>query len=273
MAQRSGAAPRRTRPPARRGIARRQGRARPTGDDRGRQGRVRRARRSSGDDRHLRLRRWPVAPALRPDNPIRAPRSQAYRSVAVGRRRRRDFGVQFPGRSLVVERGARLRLRRFGGVEAVGEGAAVGAGRRGAVPPRGGQVRPRRARRIVGGACRWARRRRGAGRRRARSGPLGDRLDTHGPDRRRAAGSALRPRHPRARRQQRLDRHAVGRSRPDAARRRLRRDGHRRSALHLDAPPHRPRERLRSLGRRSWRRSIAKSRSATPPLRRRWSAR
>ena len=85
-----------------------------------------------------------------------------------------------------------------------------------------------------------ARGRRGAGRRRARAGAFGDRLDPHGPDRRRAAGAPLRPRHSRTRRQQRLDRHAVGRSRPDAARRRLRRDGHRRPALHLDAPPDRP---------------------------------
>ena len=106
MAQRPGAAPRRTRPPARRGTARRQGRARPAGDDRGRQGRVGGARRSAGDDRHLRLRRRPVAPALRPDDPVRAPRPQADRGMAAGRRRRRHFGVQLPGRGVVVERGA-----------------------------------------------------------------------------------------------------------------------------------------------------------------------
>ena len=54
----------------------------------------------------------------------RAPRPQACRSVAAGRRRRRHFGVQFPGRGVVVERGAGVRLRRFDRVEAVGEGAA-----------------------------------------------------------------------------------------------------------------------------------------------------
>ena len=69
---------------------------------------------------------------------------------------------------------------------------------------------------LVDAADRRARRRRGAGRRRARARRLRDRLDAHGPPRRRAAGAPLRPRHPRTRRQQRLDRHALGRSRPDA---------------------------------------------------------
>ena len=55
----------------------------------------------------------------------------------------------------------------------------------------------------------------------------------------------LRPRDPRARRQQRRDRRAVRRSRPGAARHRLRRHRHGGPALHDAAPPVRARERLR----------------------------
>ena len=74
LAQRPGAAARRARPPARRGAARRQGRARPAGHPGGRQDRLRGPRRGAGDDRHLRLRGRPVAPALRPDHRLRAAR-------------------------------------------------------------------------------------------------------------------------------------------------------------------------------------------------------
>ena len=50
-----------------------QGRARPAGDARDRQDPREGARRSAGNDRHLRLRGRPVAPALRPDDRLRAP--------------------------------------------------------------------------------------------------------------------------------------------------------------------------------------------------------
>ena len=100
--------------------------------------------------------------------------------------------------------------------------------------PRG---RLRRARPSVGGGDRRPRGRRGAGRRPARAGAFGDRLDRDGPHRRPAAGQALRPRDPRARRQQWRDRRALGRPRPRAARHRLFGDGHGRPALHVAAPP------------------------------------
>ena len=103
------------------------------------------------------------------------------------------------------------------------------------------QALPRRrqhgTRSSVGSGDRRPRGRRGAGRRRARSRAVGDRLDRDGPRRRPAARQALRPRHPRARRQQWRDRRAVGRSRPRAARHRLLRHGHGRPALHDAAPP------------------------------------
>ena len=73
---------------------------------------VRGPRRSPGDDRHLRLRGRPVAPALRPDHRHRAPRPPHDGDLASARRRRRDLGVQFPGRGVVVERRARAGLRR-----------------------------------------------------------------------------------------------------------------------------------------------------------------
>ena len=54
-----------------------------------------------------------------------------------------------------------------------------------------------------------------------------------------APRAALRPRHPRARRQQRRDRRALRRSRPRLARHRLRGDRHGRPALHQPAAPDR----------------------------------
>ena len=90
----------------------REGRPRPAGHARGRQDRLRGPRRGAGDDRHLRLRRRPVAPALRPDHRHRARRPPDDGDLASARRRRRHLGLQLPGRGLVVERGARLRLRR-----------------------------------------------------------------------------------------------------------------------------------------------------------------
>ena len=72
---------------------------------------VRRPGRSAGNDRHLRFRRWPVAPALRPDDRFRASGSPHDGNVASAGCGRRDFGVQLPGRGVVVEYGAGAGLR------------------------------------------------------------------------------------------------------------------------------------------------------------------
>ena len=139
-------AARRTGAPARRGIARRQGRARPPGHDRSRQDRLGRPRRSAGDDRHLRLRGRPVAPALRPHHRQRTAQSPHDGAMASARPGRRHHRVQFSGRGVVVECGAGAGLRQSGDLEAVGEDAADRAGGAGAVRTRrrqGGQ-HPRR---------------------------------------------------------------------------------------------------------------------------------
>ena len=202
----AGAEARRAGAPARRGAAHEQGRARPPRLHRGRQDRLRGARRSPGDDRHLRFRGRPVAPALRPHHRHRAPVAPHDGDLASARRRRRHLGLQLPGRGVVVERRARPGLRRF---------ASSGSRRRRRRSPR---LPCRRcssapcsaiattatgARPSVGSADRRPRRRRGAGRRPARPPGLGDRFDRDGPRRRAAARRALRPRHPRAWRQQR----------------------------------------------------------------------
>ena len=75
--------------------------------------------RGAGDDRHLRLRRRPVAPALRPHHRLRAAGPPDDGEVASARARRRHHRLQLPGRGLGVERGARRGLRRPGGLEAV----------------------------------------------------------------------------------------------------------------------------------------------------------
>ncbi len=87
MAQGAGPAPRRIRAPDRRGTARRQGRSRPARHARGGQDRVRGPRRGPGDDRHLRLRGRPVAPALRPHHRHRAARPPDDGDLAPARRR------------------------------------------------------------------------------------------------------------------------------------------------------------------------------------------
>ena len=107
-----------------------------------------------------------------------------------------------------------------------------------------------------------------AGRRPSRAARLGDRLDRHGPAGRPAARRAFRPRHPRARRQQRRDRRPVGRSRPRAARHRLRGHGHGRPALHDLAAPVRARERLRAAGRAPEARSTTRAEIGDPRRRR-----
>ncbi len=87
LAHRAAAGARRARPPLRRGAARVQGAARPAGVAGGRQDRQRGPGRGAGDDRHLRLRGRPVAPALRPDDRVGAPRAPHDGDVAPGGRR------------------------------------------------------------------------------------------------------------------------------------------------------------------------------------------
>ena len=111
--------------PAARGA---QGRPRRSGHDRGRQDPLRGARRGPGDDRHLRLRRRPVAPARRPHDALRAPRPPADGDLAPARRGRRHLRVQLPGRRLGLEHGHRPGLRRHGHLEAVRADAAHVAG-------------------------------------------------------------------------------------------------------------------------------------------------
>ena len=92
----------------------------------------RRPRRSPGDDRHLRFRGRPLAPALRPDHRHRAAGPPHDGDLASARRRRHHLRLQLPGRGLGVERGAGAGLRRQPGLEAVREDAAHRARRAGA---------------------------------------------------------------------------------------------------------------------------------------------
>ena len=188
VAQGARAAPRRAGPPVRRGAARGQGRPRAPGHARGRQDPLRRRRRSAGDDRHLRLRGRPVAPALRPDDRHRAGRPPHDGELASARRRRRDLGVQLPGRGLGVELGAGDRLRRLGRLEALGEDAAHRARDAEPVRARRGEVR-RGAEGPLGRADRRPRCGRGAG-----PGPPGSRWSRRPARRRWAARSARRSR-------------------------------------------------------------------------------
>ena len=265
VAHGAGAGARRARPRARRAAARAQGRPRRARLDRGRQDPLRGPGRGAGDDRHLRSRRRPVAPAARPDHRLRAPRPPDDGAVAPARGRRRHQRLQLPGRGVVVERRARLRLRRRGGVEAVGEDAAdrarlPGAGRRGRPPRR--RARPPISAVVLGGAE--------VGEAlvddHARRAAQRDRLDPDGPRRRPARGRPLRPPAARARRQQRRDRRAVGRPRPHRARHRVLRRRHRRPALHVAAPRHRALVDRRRARRPARRRLRARCRSA-----RRWT--
>ena len=76
-------------------------------------------RRGAGDDRHLRLRRRSLAPALRADDRVGAPGPPHARDLAPARPRRRDQRLQLPGRRVELELGARARVRRSGRLEAV----------------------------------------------------------------------------------------------------------------------------------------------------------
>ena len=117
-------------------LRRAQGRPRHPDQPRGRQDHLRGARRGPGDDRHLRLRRRPLPPALRPHDDLRAPGPPADGDLAPARRRRRHQRVQLPGRRLVLEHRHRPGLRRPGGLEAVGAGPADRAGQPRASWPR-----------------------------------------------------------------------------------------------------------------------------------------
>ncbi|MNS97787.1 hypothetical protein D3C72_1321340 [compost metagenome] len=116
----------------RRGAAHAQDRAGAAGGAGVRQDPPGRTRRSAGDDRHLRLCRGTLTPAARADDCLGAPRARDARDLASVRAMRGDFGVQLPGGGVGVERGAGAGLRQWRGLEAVGEDAAVRAGRAGA---------------------------------------------------------------------------------------------------------------------------------------------
>ena len=164
--------------------------ARPSGDARIRQDPAGGLRRGAGDDRHLRLRGRPVAPALRPDDRLGAPRPRHARDLAPDGRVRRDHRLQLSRRALGLERGAGPGLRRSGDLEAIGEDAALRARHRPDLPARARPVRrcagrpaARRRRRARGG--------RGAGRAPGRGDRVRHRLDPHGPgDRRRRSPRA-----------------------------------------------------------------------------------
>ena len=79
MATGAGAPPRRAGSPPRRGAPTREGGARRAGDARGREDRAGGPGRGAGDDRHLRLRRGPVAAALRADHRLGAARPSHVR--------------------------------------------------------------------------------------------------------------------------------------------------------------------------------------------------
>ena len=121
-----GAQARRSDPPVRRRAAQAQGRARLAGRAGDGQDQARRRRRSAGDDRHRRFRRRPVAPAVRPDHALRAPRPPHVRAVASAGHRRHHQRLQLPGRGVGLERVPRRRLRRHLHLEAVAEDPAVG---------------------------------------------------------------------------------------------------------------------------------------------------
>ncbi len=198
-----------------------------------------RAGRSAGDDRHLRLRRRPVAPALRGDDGLGAARASALRTVPSPGGRRHRHRLQFPGGGLGLECDAGGRLRRHLSVEAVVENAAH-RHRRPAHPRRS-----RRRQRPAGGAVQPRHRprrddRRIAAARSRCSADLVHRLDPGGTAGRRNRRRPARPHHPRTRRQQRHHRDAARQSRAGGAGDRLLGGGHRRPALHHHPAADRP---------------------------------
>ena len=78
----------------------------------------RRRRRSTGDDRHLRLRRRPESPTLWPQHAQRAPAAPHDRAVAAAGPNWRHYRVQLSDGRLVLERGHRSYLWQHGYLEA-----------------------------------------------------------------------------------------------------------------------------------------------------------
>ncbi len=272
LARPSRAAPRRARPPARRGASSREGGPRRARDARGGEDRPGRARRGPGDDRHLRFRSRPLSAALRTVDRIRAPRPPPHRDVASPRSRRRDQRLQLPRRRLVLECGARPRLRRSRDLETVRANAAHRTRLHGAVRAGGGAVR-RRSRRSRRARDRRRRPGRAAGGRPAHPARLRHRLDADGQGacaaHRSPAGSVA----PRARWQQRGDRRPERRPRSRGPRRALLRRGHCRPAMHEPAPPDRARVDRGRSGRAAGSCVRGAFRSATHASRRRSSGR
>ena len=197
------------------------------GVDRNRQDRLRGAGRSAGDDRHLRLRDRPVAPALWPDHRLGAARPPDDGNLASARRHGRDQRIQFSGRGVGLERGPRAGVRQPGHLEAVGENSAHRARGAGDLRAHRGRVRARTGHTGARPAARADRRSgagRGAGRPPAGGAAVRDRVHRDGA----SAGTG---------RQQR--RHRVPARRPGtaAARHRVRRHGNGRPALHHAAAP------------------------------------
>ena len=107
----------------------------------------------------------------------------------------------------------------------------------------------------------------------ARADRLRHRLDPHGLDRRAQGRGAVRPPDPRARRQQRHDRRALGRSRHGGARDRVLRRRHGGAALHLAAPGDRASFDSRRPHAIGWSRPMRACRSAIRARMELWSVR
>ena len=217
--------------------------------------------RGPGDDRHVRLRRRPVAPAPRPDDRQRAAPAPDDRAVASAGADRDHHGVQLPGRRLGLERHGRGRLRRHDGLEAVAAGAADGG--RGPADRRTGWRRSTAS--PASSTCAWARPRTSAsGCSATRRLPL---ISATGSCRmgRRVAEVVGRPAGPdaaRARRQQRHHHHPERRPRAGAPRHRLRGGRHGRPAVHDGPAADRPRVDPRRVPRAADRRLPQPARSA-----------
>ena len=236
----------------RRAAGRAQGRHRRADHDRGGEDPVGGPRRGSGDDRHLRLRGRPLAPARGTDDAVRATRPPADGDLAPARRRGRDLGLQLPGRRVVVEHRHRARVRGQRRLEALTDDAADVDGVRGGARPRdrgmrgAGRASPAGDRRCRGGT--------GPGRQPRRRARERHRIGADGRTGGAPRGGPPRPLPARARRQQCRGRRAVRRSRASDPRNRVRRGGDRRPALHDAAPRDRARGRRRRARRGSARR-------------------
>ena len=105
--------------------ARRQARPRQTRHAGDGQDHRRSRRRGAGDDRHLRLRGRPLAPALRAHHRQRTAGAPADRAMASARPRRHHQRVQLPRGRLGLEFRARRRLRRRLPLEAIEQNVAL----------------------------------------------------------------------------------------------------------------------------------------------------